>query len=128
LIYLKVSKRRAHGEKGTYGCSRSTKYLDKCLLHSSNFLIENVGILALGDTITEVVDVLWTLTLSNLSDPLLEKRDHHGSDVGVSDHLNTMTIGLNSGSITAGILVKRHGDSGHGSLRTTRSSVRDIGT
>lgn len=113
---------------GTYICGRSTELLDNDFLHILDFLVKHVGILTLRDTITEVIDVLRSLTLTNFANPLLEQRNDHALNVVASDHLNAVTVGLNSSSISAAVLIKGHSDSSHRSLWATRRRMRDIGT
>jgi hypothetical protein len=51
-----------------------------------------------------------------------------GMHKNVRDHFHSMAIGLDYGGVSTGILIERHGDCSHRSLRTTRGSVGDIGT
>jgi len=67
------------------------------------------------------------LATANLGDPFDKQRHHHALNVVWSDHLNAMTIGLNSSSISASVAIEGHGKCGHGCLLATWRGMRDIG-
>jgi hypothetical protein len=69
-----------------------------------------------------------TLATTNFGDPLTEQWNEHATDVCRANHLNAVTICLNSCGVSTSIPVKRHGDSGHGSLYRARRCMRNIGT
>jgi hypothetical protein len=69
-----------------------------------------------------------TLATTNFGNPLTEQWNEHATDVCWGNHLNAVTICLNGSSISTSIPVKRHGNSGHGSLYRTRRCMRNIST
>lgn len=98
--------------------------------HVVHFLINNLRELTFRDTITEVVDVLRRSTSTSLGtlDPETHQWNQHGLDVSLLNHLNTMTIGLNSCSVSGTNLVKGDSDGSHGALINTETWMRNIGT
>lgn len=101
--------------------------LNQYLLHVIDLVIQDLLVLAFRDTITEVVDVLRTTTATNLDHPSFEEVNEHAFNIGFREQLNTNAVGLASSCIPACMLVPRHGNSSHGSLRTANAGVRDVG-
>jgi hypothetical protein len=111
----------------TYVGSLLRILLEKKLLDMGHLQVEDLGILTLRDTITEVVDVLRKLALAHLLDPLREEEAKHTVDVLLSDHLHSVSIGLDRSSITTSNSVERHSHCCHRCLRTARGSVGNVG-
>jgi hypothetical protein len=101
--------------------------LKKECLDVGHLLVENLRVLALGDTITEVIDVLGKLALANLLNPFREEETKHPIDVFLGDHLHSVAVGLNGSSITASNSVKRHSNCCHRCLLTAGRSVGNVG-
>lgn len=98
------------------------------LLHVGNLLLEDVDVLALGDTVADVHDALRELALTDGLHPVLD----HGLEAGrpgvFHDHLNAEAVGLAGSSIAASKSVSRASDSRHGCSLCAWSRVRDVGT
>lgn len=125
-LSLLVKLKKLWHEASTHVLALAGVQLLNHLLHVGHLLIKDVRVLTFRDTITEVIDVHWEIAATNLLDPLGKKETEETFNVSLCDHLNSVTIGLNTCSVAAGILVKGHGQCSHGSLLTTRRSVRDI--
>lgn len=97
-------------------------------LHVGNLLLEDVSVLALGDTVAKVDDRLWELAVANNLHPVLNKSLELSVDDVCVDHLHAEAIRLAGSSVAGGQLVDGHGDSGHGRSLHARSAVRHIRT
>jgi hypothetical protein len=89
-------------------------HLEESLLHGGHLLIDSLGKLAFGNIITEVDDGSRGSALANLERPaVLDERHDVLLDVLISDHLNAVTVGLDSGSVTSALNVHRDSHGSH---------------
>ena len=70
-------------------------------LHVRNLLLQNVGVLLLGNTIAEVENAGRETAVANRLHPVLDVRLQHGVDVVCLDHLHAISVGFAGGSVTS---------------------------
>jgi len=83
--------------------------------------------LTFGHTITHVVDLSWWSSSSYLRTPVLYKRPKNTSHIVLSDHLNSVTVGLTPSSVSTAKSIVRDCKSSHRRLLAAWRCMGHIG-
>src|SRR5579871_197712 len=80
--------------------------------HVFDFLIKDMVILTLGNTVANKKDALWELT-TKLTNPLIHHLAQKLVDVFRCNHFNAMTVGFTLSGIASVVLIHRTSDCRH---------------
>jgi hypothetical protein len=119
----------ASNDDGELG-DRLAAQLLEALLHVAHFLLKNSRVLALANAVTDVQDAMRGLALADALHPILGHEAEVLVDIGGSDHLNTVAVGLNLSPVLGVVRVGRDSDGRKGCSFTragSRGWVRHVG-